>query len=130
MKKIILISFALAIASANVFAQGKKASHLTPEQLAEELTVKLNEDLALTDVQKVKVKEVILKREQQREISIKQLERSRDVFKEANKLSMKTAEDSLKTILTPEQMNKMRQHKKQMKKKAQKKAAAPAPAGK
>lgn len=125
MKKIILISFAVALATANLCAQTKKVSRITPEQLAEKITVKLSADLALSDVQKAKVKEVILKREKQREESIRQFERSREVFKEANKISMKAAEDELKTILTPEQMKKLAQHKKDTKQKPKKTGASP-----
>lgn len=124
MKKIILISFVVAIASANGSAQEKKVSHKTPEQRTERITVKLNEELALNDVQKVKVKEVILKREQQREESIKQFESSREVFKEANKKNIKATEEELKTILTPEQMGKLKQSKEEMKQKRQKGGAS------
>lgn len=124
MKKIILISFAIAIATANGSAQEKKVPHKTPEQRTERRTVKLNQELALNDVQKVKVKEVILKQELQREESIKQFEGNREALKEANKKSMKESEDELKTILTPEQMEKLKQHKEEVKQKRQKKVEA------
>lgn len=120
MKKIILISFVVAIASVNGNAQEQKVPRKTPEQRTERITVKLNEELALNDAQKVKVKEVILKQEQQREELFKQLESSREVFKEANKKNMQTTENELKTVLTPEQMGKLKQLREDMKQKRQK----------
>lgn len=124
MKKIILISFAIAIATANGSAQEKKVPHKTPEQRTERRTVKLNQELALNEVQKVKVREVVLKQELQRDESIKQFEGNREALKEANKKNMKESEDELKTILTPEQMEKLKQHREEIKQKRQKKIKA------
>ena len=120
MKKIILISFAVAIASANGMAQEQKAPRKTPEQRTEQIIVKLSEELVLNDVQKVKVKEVILKREQQREESFKQLESNREEFRETNKKNLKASEEELKTILTPVQMEKLKKLREERKQKRQK----------
>jgi protein CpxP len=124
MKKIILISFAIAIVTANISAQEKKGPHKTPEQRAERRTVKLNQELALNEEQKVKVKEVVLKQELQRDESIKQFAGNREVLKEANKKNRKESEDELKSILTPEQIDKLKQHKEEIKQTRQKKIQA------
>jgi Spy/CpxP family protein refolding chaperone len=121
MKKIILISFAVAIATVNGFAQEKKGERKTPEQRTEKIVVKLNEKLALTDDQKTKVKEVILKQEQQREVSRKQFENNRDAFKESNKKNMQATDVALKNILTPDQMEKVKQLREEQKEKRENK---------
>ena len=113
MKKIILISFAFAIVNANTRAQEGK-TRLTAEQRTEKMIAKLNDDLAFNDDQKLKVKEVVLKREMQREEINKQFEKERAAFKEANKKNMAATEEQLKIILTPEQIEKLKKHRKEM----------------
>lgn len=128
MKKAILILFALAIAVVNTNAQDAKAAKKpkTAEQRTEKVMTKLNEKLSLTDTQKPKVKEIILKREQQQEANRKQFEKDQAALKEANKKVRKSSDEELKAALTPEQIEKLKQHRAEMreKHKAKKGAAA------
>ncbi len=108
-KKTILILFAVAIASANVMAQESvkpRPPKKTPEERAEQMTKRLTKELALNADQQVKTKEIILKRELERE-------------KMANDMKaapVKVKED-FKKILTPEQFQKFEQKEAEMKQK-------------
>jgi protein CpxP len=70
MKKLILILFAVAIASANMFAQEaetKEQAKKTPEERATNTVRRMTKDFSLTAEQQAKVKVLILKMEQDRE---------------------------------------------------------------
>ena len=70
MKKIILILFAVAIASVNGVAQEATKTpppRKTPAERAENMTKRLTIDLNLNEDQQVKVKAIILKREEDRD---------------------------------------------------------------
>lgn len=110
MKKIMLTVIVVAIASVSLFAQTSKAPRKTPEERAEKIVVKMKSDLALSDEQVVKLKPVILKREQQRE----ELHTKMDTVKSHTRKIMKDAEEDLKKILTPEQLEKLKQERKEM----------------
>jgi hypothetical protein len=127
MKKVILVLFTTAIAfvsSSN--AQEKKATSKTPEQRTEKIVSKLNEVLALNEDQKGKVKDVILKREQQRAELHKKFEKDKEGLKEANQKNMKAAEEELRKILSPEQIEKLKKHREEMKQKHKDKKGASA----
>ncbi len=124
MKKTILILFTVAIAAVNMSAQEKKSVAKSPEQRTEKMVTRLNEVLALNDDQKVKVKAVVLKREQKRAELHKQYETDKESFKKANRENIKTGEAELKKILTPEQTEKLKKHREEMKQKRKDKKAA------
>lgn len=113
MKKIILMFAVVAIASASIFAQESKSSRKSPEERTEKIIEKMKTDLILTDDQVSKLKPVILKREQQREA----LRAEMNAGKEDQKKIAREAEEDLKKILTPEQMEKLKQQRKEMREK-------------
>ena len=124
MKKNILILFALAIAVANSNAQEAKTLK-TADQRTEKIMTKLTEKLSLNETQKPKDKEIILKHQQQQETNRKQFEKDPTALKEANKKVRKASDEELKAVLTPEQLEKLKQHRAEMreKRKAKKSAA-------
>lgn len=117
MKKIILMLAVVASASVSLFAQESKQPTKSPEERTEKIIGKMKGDLTLTDDQVVKLKPVILKREQQRDEMRAKASADRDSHK---KLAQDTEED-LKKILTPEQMEKLKQQRKEMREKHQQK---------
>lgn len=115
MKKIIFILFALAIATANTFAQEPskvKKAMKTAEERTETMINKMVKELTLTEDQKAKMKAVILKAEKDREARIKEEKARRD----------KTIAE-IKAILSPEQFQKFENRKAEMKENHQKKRA-------
>ena len=124
MKKTILILFTVAIAAVNVKAQEKKPAVKSPEERTEKMVGRLNDVLALNDEQKVKAKDIILKREQKRTELHKQYEKDKQSFKKANRENMKSGEEELKKILTPEQSEKLKKHHEEMKQKHKGKRAS------
>ena len=117
MKKTFLLLFAVAITSVNIFAQeAQKVNKAlkTAEERTETMINKMVKELTLTEDQKVKMKAVVLKAEQDREIRIKEEKARRD----------KTIAE-IKAILNPEQFQKFQQKKSEMKENRQKKLASP-----
>lgn len=110
MKKIMLTVVVVAIASLSVFAQKEKQPRKTPEERTEKIVVKMKNDLALTDEQVSKLKPVVLKREQQKD----DLYTKMDTVKNHTRKVMKDAEEEFKKILTPEQLEKLKQERKEM----------------
>ncbi len=131
MKKIILISFAAALVCANSFSQEKKAGPKTAEQRSDQMFAKLDNELSFNNDQKVKVKEVILKREQQRDELRKQFKNSHDEFKTANRKNMKESNDALKAMLTSDQKAKLKEYRKAARQERKNKMgnSSPAPNG-
>ncbi len=117
MKKLILISFALTIVAATGLAQPEKKAKKTPEERTEKIVTKLSAELALNDSQKAKVKEIVLKREKEHEKISDQFEKDRNTFKEASKKNIETGDEQLKSVLTPEQMEKLKAGREEMKQK-------------
>jgi membrane-bound lytic murein transglycosylase len=110
MKKIMFSVVVIAIASVSMFAQTSKPPRKTPEERTEKIVVKMKSDLALSDDQVLKLKPVILKREQQRE----DLYTKMDTVKSHSKKIMQDAEQDFKKILTPDQLEKLKQERKEM----------------
>jgi hypothetical protein len=110
MKKIMLTVIAVAIASISTFAQKSKPPRKTPGERTERIVVKMKTDLALSDDQVLKLKPVILKREQQRD----ELYTKMDTVKTHTRKIMKDAEEDFKKILTTEQLEKLKQERKEM----------------
>jgi hypothetical protein len=110
MKKIMLTFIVVAIASVSMFAQKSKPPRKTPEERTEKIVVKMKADLALSEEQVLKLKPVILKREQQRD----ELYTKMDTVKSHSRKVMKDAEDEFKKILTPGQLEKLKQERQEM----------------
>ncbi len=110
MKKIISLLFAVAIASANLLAQGppEQAPKKTPEERAENMTKRLTKELDLNSEQQIKTKALILKREQERDSKMKK-----------GKEDHEKANAEFKSFLTEEQYKKFEERQKEMKKKRQ-----------
>ena len=104
MKKIILIISVVAIASANIFGQERKSPCKTPEERTERILDRMKEKLLLSNEQEAKIQPIILKRERKRDEFMEKSE----ALKDANRKTMKAAEVELKTVLTPEQSEKMK----------------------
>jgi len=95
MKKAVLTLFAIAIAFASIKAQEapeRSAPRKSPEERAENMTKRITKELTLKPEQVVKVKEVILKREKER-----------DALMDARKKEMEKVDAEFKTILSAEQ---------------------------
>ena len=122
MKKTISFLFAIAIASANLLAQGppEQAPKKTPEERAENMTKRLTKELALRPEQQIKAKAVILKREQERDSEMK---KGKEEHEKVNA--------EFKSFLTEEQFKKFEAKQNEMKKRRQQnraQKAAPVPA--
>ncbi len=119
MKKILLILFAIAIASINIMAQGPQdgnAPKRSPEERAAKMTERMTKELVLTADQQTKLKALILKREKEREERMKE-----------EKARMDKMDAEIKTILTPEQYQKFEQKRNEMRQNhQQKRTASPA----
>ena len=123
MRKIFLIVSVVAIASTNIFGQEKKSPCKTPEERTERILGRMREKLLLSKEQEAKIQPIILKREQQRDDFMVKSEALRD----ANRKTMKAAEAELKTILTPEQSEKLNKQREQTKEKRKGRRRAPQP---
>lgn len=108
MKKTILILFAVAIASVNSLAQEPPAPKpkKTPEERADMMTKRLTKELALNEDQQVKTRQIILKRELEREKLANDMKAAPGKVKE-----------EFKKILTAEQFQKFEAKEVEMKKK-------------
>ena len=114
MKKIFLILITVSIASVNLFAQelsNVKGQIKTTAQRTDAMIKKMAKELTLTEDQKAKMKAIVLKAEQDREIRIKEEKARRD----------KTIAE-IKAILNPDQFQKFQQRKAEVKQKDQKKS--------
>jgi hypothetical protein len=110
MKKIILMIAVVVSATISIVAQEQMVSRKSPEARTEGIVAKMRTALALSDDQVSKLTPVILKREQQREELRSKMDNTRDQHKQVNK----EAEDHIKDILTPEQLQKLKQQRKEM----------------
>jgi len=133
MKKIILSLVAVAIAFATTNAQDKKApTQKTPEQRTERFMKKLTEEYVLTDAQKPKVQEVILKREQSRDELRKKYAEDNNSFATEFKKANAEADKNVKALLTPEQIEHQKQYleetRKRNKENAERRKLNPPPA--
>jgi Spy/CpxP family protein refolding chaperone len=120
MKKLMMILVAAAMTTATALAQEAKQPppKKSPEERAGDITARMTKTLALNADQQQKVKEMILKRETEREAAMKKARGSRE--------QMETQMDAdLQKILTPEQYDKYKKKREEMKKKHEEKRMAP-----
>jgi len=113
MKKIILTLAVLVMTTISINAQESKEPRKSPEERTEKIVTKMKTDLALSDDQVTKLKPIILKREQKRDALRSTMSDAKDRHKEM----AKETEDDLKNILSPEQMEKLKQQRKEMREK-------------
>lgn len=106
----ILILVVTVFAATNMIAQEGKHQQKSAEERTEKIIGKMKVDLMLSDDQAAKLKPVILKREQQRDAMRAKMEDDREHHKQ---MSRETDEE-LKKILSPEQMDKLKQQRKEM----------------
>jgi Spy/CpxP family protein refolding chaperone len=104
------------------FAQEQGRKEVTPEMRAERMTKKMAVDLALTKDQIQKVHSLNLEAAKKQDAMRAEKEQS----KEANKAFRTEMEAKYKTVLTPEQMTKMKELEKQRMETRQVKSATPA----
>jgi Spy/CpxP family protein refolding chaperone len=107
------------------FAQEQGRKEVTPEMRAERMTKKMAVDLALTKDQIQKVHSLNLEAAKKQDAMRAEKEQS----KEANKAFRTEMEAKYKTVLTPEQMTKMKELEKQRMETRQVKSATPAQNG-
>lgn len=111
-----MILFTVAIVSVNAKAQEAKQSPVkkTPEQRAEQITARMTKSLELNADQQKKIKELILKREQDREAMEVKIKANRELIE-------KQTDEEFKKILNSEQFQKFQKKKEEMKKKREEK---------
>lgn len=114
MKRIILTFAVAVISTISICAQENKQENKevrkSPEERTERIVSRWKTDLALSDDQVNKLKPVVLKREQQRDELRAKMNNARDQHR---RIAKETVED-FKNILTPEQMEKLKQQRKEM----------------
>jgi hypothetical protein len=123
MKKVIMISLAVTIATAATFAQEKKQppapaapkaqpapQKKTPEERAEQITRHMTKTLALNPDQQTKIKELIIKREKEREAIQANMKAKREEME-------KQRDEDFQKILNSEQFEKFKRNNEEMKKK-------------
>ncbi len=123
-----LVAVAIMFATSN--AQDKKApAQKSPEQRAERYLQRLNEEYVLTEAQKPKVKEFILKREEARDELRKKYADDNNAYATEFKKANAEADKGIKELLTPEQIEHQKQYIKEVREKnkenAEKRKTAP-----
>jgi Spy/CpxP family protein refolding chaperone len=122
MKKLFILLFAVAIATAATKAQEpldpKPPVKKTPEERAQRMTDHMVKALTLTDDQKTKIHALILKRETERDDVEAKVKGKREEME-------KQTEDEMKKILNAEQFDKFKKHQDEMKKKREEKRMPP-----
>ncbi len=76
---------------------------VTPEDRTEKLITRMTQELTLTPEQQPKVKQLILKREQDKDVNRKKM----DALRDENKKIMDSFDVEIKKLLTPDQVTKM-----------------------
>ena len=125
MKKILLTIIALAVAGSSLFAQQKQKK--TAEERTEKIYAKMDEVVELREDQKLKVKDIILVREQARDKDKKELSANKEELKKVSHLKNVERDENLKANLSPEQYAKLVAYRDEQKKQRHmKKEAKPA----
>ena len=107
MKKILILILVFVASGTSLFAQQKQQKNKTAEERTEKIYTKLNEALELRDDQKLKVKDIILVREQARDNDKKELGANSEALKKANQVRNEEREENLKANLSPAQYAKL-----------------------
>ena len=128
MKKIVsLLSIIMLFTSINVKAQNSKANSAAakPTKTAEERTEmwmkKMTEKLSITDAQSAKVKDIVLKREKQRDADREKFKSDKEGFRAASKERNVVFDSEIRKVLTVEQYQKLREARRDARTKAKEK---------
>lgn len=129
MKKIILLAACLFTASTTINAQEapvktEKPAHeegpqrITPEQRAQKNVDKLNADVVLTEDQKTKIYPIALShatKTNEIRVKYKGQPENKEIAQKELEIAKKEYHQSVKALLTPEQLEKMKAKNKEMK---------------
>jgi protein CpxP len=123
MKKLIMMLFAVTIATANIKGQEPNQPpppKKTPEERAEMMTKRMTKNLDLKPEQQEKIKAIIIKREKEREEMQANVRGKREQME-------KQLDEDFEKVLSPEQFKKFKEKREEMKKKQMEKGAPPHP---
>jgi periplasmic protein CpxP/Spy len=119
MKKAVMILFAVAVAAVTKAQETNQSPpKKTPEERATNMTAHMTKALSLNAEQQQKVKELILKREKEREEMMARTKGSREEIE-------RKMEADLQKVLSPEQFEKFKKKKEEMKKHREEKRTNP-----
>jgi Spy/CpxP family protein refolding chaperone len=120
MKKLIMIAAIFTMTFAGAFAQRGQGSQqkepMTPEQRAEKMTMKMTEELGLSEDQKQKIYQINLENAQKREAQRAAMEEERKANRSEMQAQAKAQNEQIEAILTPEQKTKWEEVKKENRK--------------
>lgn len=125
MKKLIMIAVIFAMTTAGVLAQkgpdnrrgGQQREMLTPEQRAEKMTMKMAEELGLSEDQKQKIYIINLEHAQKRQEQWEAMEAERNAKRSEMRADAESQNDQIAAFLTPEQKTKWEEFKNENRKK-------------
>lgn len=103
---------------------GPHHERMTPEMRANRWVEHMNNNLALSEEQKIKLREIITKREQQRMADRQTNKDNKEGLKQAAKARHASYEPQIKSVLTPEQYLKLEQIRKERRENRQKHRAS------
>jgi periplasmic protein CpxP/Spy len=114
MKKLIMIAAIFMMTYAGAFAQrgqdnrkgGQQKEMQTPEQRAEKMTMKMTEELGLSEDQKQKIYQINLENAQKRQEQRESMQVEREAKRAEMQAKAKAQNDQIEAILTPEQKTK------------------------
>ncbi len=114
MKKLIMIATIFAMTSAVAFAQRAQHKEMqSPEQRAERMTVKMTEELGLSEDQKQKIYQINLENAQKRQKQWEAMQVDREARKAEMQAQAKAQNDQIEALLTPEQKSRWEEVKKE-----------------
>lgn len=120
MKKIILIATIFTLTFATAFAQrGQQREATTPEQRAERITIRMSEQLELTETQKEEIYKINLENSQKRNAEMEAVKKERAEKRSQMQESMKAQNEQIEAVLTPEQKVKWSELKESNREKGQ-----------
>lgn len=120
MKKLLMIAALFTMTFAGAFAQRGQGSQqkepMTPEQRAEKMTMKMTEELGLSEDQKQKIYQINLENAEKRQVQREAMEEERKAKREEMQAQTKAQNEQIVAILTPEQKTKWEEVKKENRK--------------
>jgi periplasmic protein CpxP/Spy len=120
MKKLLMIAAIFTMTFAGAFAQRGQGSRqkesMTPEQRAEKMTMKMSDELGLSEDQKQKIYEINLENAEKRQAQREAMEEERNAKRAEMQAQMKKQNEEIEAVLTPEQKDKWQEVKKENRK--------------
>lgn len=116
-----MVAAIFAMTFAGAFAQrgqsgsrgGQQKESMTPVQRAERMTIKMTEELGLTEDQKQKIYKINLENAQKREAQREERQADQTERRAAMQAQNKEQNEQIETLLTPEQITKWEEVKKE-----------------